>query len=63
LFANGDARPDLLLVRATTLAQSAWLRPVADIWTVNARPDIGMDTHIPKMYRSPPLLENEVSGM
>ncbi len=55
--AYGGMRPDLLIVRAVTLSQDTWRKPVADIWTINARPEIGMNAHNPKVYRSPSLLE------
>lgn len=57
LFADSEANPDVRLVRAATLRDATWIPPVADIWTISARPDIGMNTHIPKVYRAPPLLE------
>lgn len=58
LFAGSDVKPDLVIIRATTLSQH-WFKPVADIWTISARPDIGMNVHIPKVYRSPPLLKED----
>src|SRR6478736_6900326 len=59
LFAHSDVKPDVIIVRATTLPDNAWRKPIADIWTITLRPDIGLDTHIPKVYRSPPLLGGE----
>jgi len=59
LFAGSDMKPELVILRATTLSQRDWLKPVADIWTISARPEIGMNTHIPKVYRAPPLLKDD----
>lgn len=59
LFARSETRPDILIIRATSLTDSNWFKPIADIWTVCAQPWTVMDTHIPKVYRSPPLFRKE----
>lgn len=61
LFAGSAVLPNLLLVHAVALDHSAWFNPVADIWTIDAQPWSTMDRHIPKVYRAPPLLENQPS--
>lgn len=59
LFAASDAVPNLLLVHAVALDNPVWFNPVADIWTIDARPWVPMDRHIPKVYKTPPLLGNQ----
>jgi hypothetical protein len=58
LFAS-STMPDILLIDATWLADAAGFVPVADIWTVDANPADVMDSHIPKVWKSPPLIGQE----
>lgn len=60
LFAADDGKPEILLVYAMALDDPSWFRPVADIWTADAQPWVGMDRHIPKVFKSPPLLGDRV---
>lgn len=59
LFTLGERTPDVILVHASSLDEPDWFKPVADIWTVSALPWANMDRHIPKVFKSPPLLEPE----
>lgn len=59
LFALPDNNPAVLLVHAAAMASADAFKPVADIWTVDALPWAHMDRHIPKMFKSPPILEPE----
>jgi hypothetical protein len=58
LFAS-STMPDILLIDATWLAKTEGFVPVADIWTVDANPADVMDSHIPKVWKSPPLIGQE----
>lgn len=59
LFAMDEARPEILIIKAPTLAAADWFKPVADIWTASAQSWTSMDRHIPKVYKSPPLLQQD----
>lgn len=59
LFVSNPERDDLLLIKAATLDESDWFNPIADIWAISALPWTHMDHHIPKVLRSPPLLEKD----
>ncbi|WP_151632632.1 GFA family protein [Noviherbaspirillum aerium] len=59
LFALADNNPSVMLVHAAALDSPDTFKPVADIWTVDALPWVRMDRHIPKMFKSPPILEPE----
>ncbi|WP_194722527.1 GFA family protein [Noviherbaspirillum malthae] len=59
LLALPDNNPAVVLVHAAALDFPDGFKPVADIWTVDALPWAHMDRHIPKMFKSPPILEPE----
>ncbi|WP_334188998.1 GFA family protein [Noviherbaspirillum sp.] len=59
LFARNPDRPDVLMIKAASLNEPAAFKPVADIWTVNALPWVHFDRHIPKVFKSPPVLEKD----
>jgi hypothetical protein len=58
LFAS-STMPDILLIDAGRLSEADGFAPVADIWTVDASPADIMDNHIPKVWKSPPLIGQE----
>ena len=58
LFAS-STKADLLLINADWLADARSFVAIADIWTVDAGPALCMDTHIPKVWKSPPLIGDE----
>lgn len=57
VLARSEHKDDLVLIKAASLDDSAWFVPVADIWTAQALPWAAMDRHIPKVFKTPPLLE------
>jgi len=57
LFARSQYKEDVLLVKAASLDDSKWFIPVADIWSANALPWAYMNRHIPKVFKTPPVLE------
>lgn len=59
LFARNELKPEVLVIKAASLDIPAPFKPVADIWTVNALPWAHMDRHIPKVLKSPPVLERD----
>lgn len=59
LFARNPEKPELLLITAGVVDQCDWYKPVADIWTASAKPWVHMDRQIPKVFKSPPLLEKD----
>ena len=61
LFSVSDASPEILLINALALDDPGWFQPIADIWTSDAQPWVRMDTHIPKVFKSPPLMTKEVA--
>jgi hypothetical protein len=58
LFAS-STMPDILLIDAAWLAETGSFKAVAEIWTIDANPADAMDTHIPKVWKSPPLIGQE----
>ncbi|MDQ9171407.1 GFA family protein [Oxalobacteraceae bacterium R-40] len=60
LFAANDTFPEILLIHAMALDDPSCFLPVADIWTSDAQPWVAMDTHIPKVFKSPPILGEQV---
>ncbi|WP_148415402.1 GFA family protein [Noviherbaspirillum massiliense] len=56
LFATSDANADVLIIKALSLDDPSWFHAIADIWTASALPWTTCDTHIPKVYKAPPLL-------
>lgn len=61
LFAGSDALPHVLLINAMFLDDPGMFEPVADIWTVDAQPWTCMDRHIPKVYKSTPLIDLDIA--
>ncbi|WP_158597838.1 GFA family protein [Noviherbaspirillum saxi] len=59
LFALSKQNPEVIVIHAASLDDPAWFKPVADIWTVSALPWVCMDRHIPKVFKSPPVLDRE----
>lgn len=59
LFARNPDNPEVLMIKAASLFQPDWFKPVADIWTVSALPWAHFDRHIPKVFKSPPVLEKD----
>lgn len=59
LFAVNKDNPDVLIIRAAVIDDTVIFDPVADIWTINACGLNNMDRQIPKVFRSPPVLERE----
>lgn len=59
LLAYSAQRKDIVLVNALALDDPSWFRAVADIWTAQAQPWIHFDTLIPKVLKSPPVLDGE----
>jgi hypothetical protein len=60
LFAS-STMPHILLINADWLADAKRFVAVADIWTVDADPAHSMDTHIPKVWKSPPSIGQEIA--
>jgi hypothetical protein len=58
LFAK-STMPNIMLINANGLAEKERYVPVADIWTIDANPAHFMDTRIPKVWKSPPLIGQE----
>jgi hypothetical protein len=56
---SSSTMPNILLINAHWLAEKERYVPVADIWTVDANPAHIMDTRIPKVWKSPPLIGQE----
>lgn len=61
LCAKSETNPDILVLRAASLLDPSWFKPVADIWAASAQPWTLMDPHIPKVYKSPPVFEKDDS--
>lgn len=61
LFASNPKRPDIIVVRASALVGAPPLDVIADIWAVSALATTPLDPHLPKVYKSPPLLRAEES--
>jgi hypothetical protein len=58
LFAS-STMPDILLIDASWIGEAEAFVPIAEIWTIDANPADVMDTHIPKVWKSPPLIGQE----
>ena len=54
LFGETAARPDFIVVRAGTLADSSIFKPVANIWTSSAPAWACMNDNVPKFERQAP---------
>lgn len=59
LFAGNPAVDDILLINALSLDDPSWYAPVADIWTSEAQPWVCMDYHLPKVYKSSPVIDQD----
>jgi hypothetical protein len=60
LLSHSVAMPDIVLINAMSLDDPGWFCPTADIWTVNVRPWVQLDRHIPKVFKSTPVLGGEI---
>lgn len=59
LFLSDPERPEILLIKAGTLDDPGGYSAIADIWAIAALPWTRMDYRIPKVLKSPPLLEQD----
>lgn len=53
LWSEPERRPNLAVVRAGTLDDTSWLRPVAHIWTRSAQPWIVIPQGVPTYATQP----------
>lgn len=60
LFSHVETMPDIVLVNAIALDDPGWFSPVADIWIVYAQPWVALDRHIPKVFKSTPVLAGDI---
>jgi hypothetical protein len=54
LFARSMARPDVVVVKASSLDDSSWFAPEADVWIESAQPWDHMNPGIPKFAKNRP---------
>ncbi|MEO8315913.1 MAG: GFA family protein [Pseudomonadota bacterium] len=54
LFTRGEARPDFMSIRFTSLDDSSEFRPVLDIWTASAASWVCLNDELPHFAQSPP---------
>jgi hypothetical protein len=60
LLSHSATMSDIFLINAMSLDDPSWFCPVADIWTANAQPWVRLDRHIPKVFKSTPVLGGEI---
>lgn len=55
LFAKGEAAPDFIAIKAGSLDDSSWFKPMVDIWTASAQPWDYMNPELPKVPKAPQM--------
>ena len=53
LFAKGEAEPEFMSIRFTTLDDPSDFRPMLDIWTSSAQPWVCMNQELSRFLQSP----------
>ena len=53
LFTRGEAAPEFMSIRFSTLDEQAGFQPMLDIWTSSAQPWVCLSEKIPHFDRSP----------
>lgn len=54
VVAGSSRMPELVIIKAATLDDPSWFKPVADIWTASAQPWEHMDPSLPKFPKDAP---------